>query len=410
MDRLLRGDNSADETETIETRDAIVSYRNVTGYPLFVAVGFSKQAAFAAYDRSFVEAILAGICLSLISALAGGAVLRGHRRLERFHAALVTTMDNISQGILMIDKNRRMPVANRRVAELLEVPPDLVQPGADFDALLNWQVSHAEFGNQPARNGHLDALIGRGGIDPDLAFYERTRGDGHVLEVRTTILPDGGAVRTFTDITERKKFERALANARDAAEAGGRARTDFLAVMSHEIRTPLNGVIGAASLLQDMDLAPEQQEYVRIICASGDHLAALIQDILDFSRLDSGRLELETIDFDLRALIQSTIGMLRGQANAKGLFLTERTGDAVPRAVNGDPTRLRQILVNLIGNAIKFTAHGGVIVESDIERMDGGPRLSVAVIDSGIGIASAAREKLFSAFSQVDGSISRRFG
>src|SRR5262249_29886229 len=135
-----------------------------------------------------------------------------------------------------------------------------------------------------------------------------------VLEVRTSMLPDGGAVRTLTDITERKKNENDLARARDAAEAGVRARTEFLAVISHEIRTPMNGIIGAAGLLRDMRLDTEQREYVRIIRESSDHLSSLMQNILDFSRLDSGQLELEEIAFNPGALIQGTIAILGGQA------------------------------------------------------------------------------------------------
>ena len=173
----------------------------------------------------------------------------------------------------------------------------------------------------------------------------------------------------------------------------------------------MNGIIGAAGLLKDMPLKPEQRDYVRIIIESGDHLSSLIQDILDFSRLDAGRLELEEIAFDPRALIQGTIEMLGGQARAKGLYLMSRIAGDVPAMVGGDPSRLRQILVNLIGNGIKFTDAGGISVEA---RLDGSGddwvTLSIAVTDSGIGIEEDSRNKLFSAFSQVDSSISRRFG
>ncbi len=417
--RALGDVPAGDGTVTMERGDAIVSYRNVTGYPLYVAIGISRDSAFASYRETRRVSLMAGGVLSLIVLFVGAIALRERRRLTRFHHALTLTLENISQGILMVDPKRYMPVVNRRVAELLGLPPALAQPGADFDELLAWQAEKGEFrtGSKGADHAAGDDseriadMVADGGIDPTMAFYERTRANGTVLEVRTTVLPDGSAVRTFTDVTERKRIERELARARDAAEAGARARTEFLAVMSHEIRTPINGIIGASGLLRDMRMAPEQREYVRIIRDSSDHLSTLIQDILDFSRLDAGKLDLEEIVFDPRALIQSTMSILGGEAHAKGLYLTAHIADAVPARVSGDPSRLRQVLVNLIGNGIKFTAAGGVAtaVEATISG-DGIVVLTATVKDSGIGIDPANRAKLFSAFSQVDSSISRRFG
>ena len=214
--------------------------------------------------------------------------------------------------------------------------------------------------------------------------------------VRTTVLPDGAAVRTFTDITERKRNELEMANARDAAQAGVRARTEFLAIMSHELRTPINGIIGAAGLLGDMRLDQEQQGYVRVIRQSSDHLSSLVQNILDFSRLDAGRLELEEIPFDPRDLVLGTIAMLGGEARARSLTLTATTEPEVPDLVTGDPSRLRQILVNLVGNAIKFTTTGGVSVATRLIASDDDlVTLSIAVTDSGIGIDPDSQRNCF---------------
>jgi signal transduction histidine kinase/DNA-binding NarL/FixJ family response regulator len=232
-----------------------------------------------------------------------------------------------------------------------------------------------------------------------------------VLEVRTKVLDTGLAVRTFTDITEQERIADVLAEARDAAEAAARARSDFLAVMSHEIRTPLNGVIGVAGLLEGMELGPEQRDYVRLIRQSGDHLLDLINDILDFSRLDAQRVELEAVEFDPRALMQGVVALFLAQARSKGLRLSASSAETVPAVLTGDPGRLRQILLNLVGNAVKFTDRGWVTVAMTHEmRDDGRLRLMVNVADSGIGIASGAIEHMFDEFTQMDGSISRRFG
>jgi nitrogen-specific signal transduction histidine kinase len=229
--------------------------------------------------------------------------------------------------------------------------------------------------------------------------------------VRTKVLDRGLAVRTFTDVTDQERAAQVLAGARDAAEAAVHARSELLAVMTHEIRTPLNGVIGVAGLLETMELGPKQREYVRLIRQSGDHLLELINDILDFSRLEAERVELEEVDIDPRALIQGVIDMFLIQAGNKGLHLSAIVSDALPAVVAGDPGRLRQVLINLVGNALKFTEQGWVTLALTHEpETDSRVRLLFSVADSGIGIAPDAIDRMFQEFTQMDGSISRRFG
>ena len=521
----------------IDGRSRILAYKAVPGLPLIMVVTADREVVLATWNRR-VRLVLPFVGLLIGLIILGTFLLsRRSRQLRAKKALLEATLDNMYQGLILVDKNERVAVCNRRAMQLLDLPESLMLSYPRLKDVIAFQADRGEFVDV---SDEMKARMHPRPTNEVQHTYERTRPNGTVIEVRTVPFANAGTIRTYKDvtqckhlerelsererqfrllaenatdiiarlsfsgvllyvspscssvlgyspeemigstitdylypddiepsvaafgeivrgrprvgvkieyrirhkdghwlwfeanptlvfddngaplefvdvvreITERKLIEEEAATARQQAENAATAQAQFLATMSHELRTPLNSIVGFADIVLDrLDLAPEARRHIGLIQTASDSLLTVVNDILDFSRIEEGRMELTPVDFDLAKLIEDSVSIVRGAAIAKQLDLYVSIDKRLPPRLIGDDHRLRQVLLNLLNNAIKFTREGHVTLSvrgSDQNAI--GEELCFAVSDTGIGVPHDKLDSLFKRFSQVDGTTSREFG
>jgi PAS domain S-box-containing protein len=315
-------------------------------------------------------------------------------------------------GVSVFDRDHRIIYGNGRLrASELGLPKIRNRMGMTLEEIVRAQMEagdhHYDENGRPLTFEERVARV----FDPRGSHSERQLPSGRYLEWSFAPLADGYTLALVRDVTETRQRQREVEQARDAAEAANQAKSTFLATISHEIRTPMNGVIGTAELLEREALSERQRRLVRTVRTSAAALLRIIDDVLDFSKIEAGRMELEEAPFHLRALVEGTAETLSVQAERKGLAIRTLIEPDTPELLSGDATRIRQILFNLLGNAIKFTEVGEIrVLARTLSHTSGRVRLALSVADSGIGMTDEQRARLFQPFSQADNSTTRRYG
>jgi PAS domain S-box-containing protein len=393
------------------------AYAPVAGTGWTVIASIPESVAFAGLVR-LRETVLAITALLVLILLAGIRVMvRSDRRRRAFELQvqsrdreLARVVESTDEGFMSIDAAGAVTAWNARAEELYGwttsdiLGKSLADTVIPVDHRADYKADLASYGA-----GSISTFVGK---RVETTALHR---DGHEIPVEIGMWAhdDGDGFSAFVhDITERVSTKAELESARDQAMQASLLKSEFLANMSHEIRTPMNGVIGMSGLLLNTDLDVEQRDYAETVCSSAEALLTVIDDILDFSKIEAGKLEVESVSFDLRSVMEESAALLAARAHQDGLELTCWIDPAMPAALEGDPGRLRQVLLNLLGNAVKFTSEGEVNMTARVtdDEVSDGVAVELSVRDTGIGMTQASLGHLFDAFMQAESSTSRRFG
>lgn len=326
-------------------------------------------------------------------------IAREERQRLSAEARMADALETAEAAIMVLDHENNITYANSKVESYFPTLVEAIRSGDNFVDALN-EVELVLHNHGEVSEGLIAGVVNNDEIE--LA-------DGRWLRVARSEITDGGVVLIWTDISELKDRETALENARTEAETAVVAKSNFIANMSHEIRTPMNGVLGMAEVLRGTDLSPRQHELVSVILMSGANLMTVIDAVLDFAKLDADRLELMNNSFNLRQTVNEVASMMQATAQQKDIELIVKYAPNMPEGVHGDEVRIRQVLANLVGNAVKFTDAGHVCVEVSGQLTGELVEFQIEVSDTGIGIDESDRDRIFLKFEQADGSKSRHY-
>lgn len=398
------------------------SFRSVPGHPLIITVSRERSdmlrqwgeewtasvAAFALF--ACTAATLAGLVLCTLKRqqLAAARLRQGEARLRRQTSLLQSTLENIGEGLSVFDSQGRLVAWNSRFCELLDLPPDLAV-SAPLRDILTLQAIRGDFGDDDSEAEIAERLV---------RFYrdvptvkERVTPGGRILQIRRRAMPDGAVVSVYSDITDIKSSERKLIQARSQAEMANRSKSDFLANMSHELRTPLNAIIGFSEIISHELFGPmgneKYLEYMKDIHKSSLHLLSIINDVLDMSKIEAGKLELSKEVMNIQNVIADVIRMMNERAESRGIELIAQSFDAKVD-IWADERAMKQILLNILSNAIKFSKEGGKVY---VRVIADEPTLAVVEFeDHGIGMDEQEQERALQPFGQAKPATTRNYG
>ena len=328
------------------------------------------------------------------------------REAERNAQLLRLTLENMADGVRVFDRDLKLVAWNSKSFEMLNYPPELAKVGTPFEAFLDYHAKHGDYDaahpveGKHARKARAGRAYGRGS--------EVVSVDGRMIQKRRNPMPDGGFVSTYQDVTALKHAHAMLVEAKEKAELASRAKSEFLANISHELRTPLNAIIGFSQIMCEELRGPlnnpDYREYARLIQDSGQHLLAIINDVLDLSKIEAGKAKLQEEIVDVEDLVRSCMRLIEEKAKAESLELRLDCQQDMPH-IKADIRLLKQTLLNLLSNALKFTPSGGSITVTVAAKQ----ALTISVADTGIGMDEADIPKAFNPFTQLDNRLARKF-